>query len=61
MQQQGGERGRPGRRGCCRGYGFAQLTLDARGEAEMMEKDLILSGKCKHCGKEVRRVVEPQD
>jgi hypothetical protein len=29
--------------------------------AEMMEKDLILSGKCKHCGKEVRRVVKPRD
>ena len=29
--------------------------------AEMKGKDLILRGKCKHCGKGVCRVVEPED
>ncbi|HUT28868.1 MAG TPA: hypothetical protein VMX13_03665 [Sedimentisphaerales bacterium] len=29
--------------------------------AEMRGKDLILRGRCQHCGKEVCRVVEPED
>jgi hypothetical protein len=29
--------------------------------AEMIGKDLILRGKCKQCGKEVCRVVEPEN
>ena len=28
---------------------------------EMVEKDLILRGKCNHCGNEVCRLVEPED
>jgi len=29
--------------------------------AEMKGKDLILRGKCQHCGKDICRVVEPED
>jgi hypothetical protein len=29
--------------------------------AEMNGKDLILQGKCRHCGKDICRVVEPED
>ena len=29
--------------------------------AEMKGKDLILKGKCQHCGKDVCRVVEPEN
>ena len=29
--------------------------------ADMKKRDLILRGKCKHCGNDVCRVVEPED
>jgi hypothetical protein len=30
-------------------------------KAQMKGKDLVLEGKCKNCGKDVCRVVEPED
>lgn len=42
--------------GKCRGA--VQIILE---NAKMKKKDLILRGKCKNCGKDVCRVVEPEN
>jgi len=41
--------------GQCRGS--VTIILET---AEMVQDDLVLRGKCKDCGGEVRRVVEPE-
>jgi len=43
---------------CARCLGSVTILL---GSAEMKGKDLVLRGKCQHCGKDVCRVVEPED
>ena len=42
---------------CTKCIGSVTIILET---AEMKDKDLILQGKCKHCGKDVCRVVEPE-
>lgn len=43
---------------CGRCLGSVPIFLET---AEMKGKDLILRGKCQHCGKDVCRLVEPED
>ncbi len=43
---------------CGRCLGSVLIVLES---AEMKGKDLILRGKCQHCGKDICRVVEPED
>lgn len=43
---------------CGKCLGAVSIVLET---AEMKKKDLILKGKCKNCGKDVYRVVEPED
>jgi len=43
---------------CGRCLGSVTILLET---AEMNGKDLILRGKCQHCGKDICRVVEPED
>jgi hypothetical protein len=43
---------------CTNCLGSVPIILET---AEMKKKDLILRGQCKHCGKDVCRVVEPED
>ena len=43
---------------CGRCLGSVTILLET---AEMNGKDLILRGKCKECGKDVCRLVEPED
>jgi len=43
---------------CGRCLGSVPILLET---AEMKGKDLILRGKCQHCGKDICRVVEPED
>ena len=43
---------------CTNCLGSVPIVLET---AEMKKKDLILIGKCKHCGSEVYRIVEPED
>jgi hypothetical protein len=43
---------------CSRCSGAVPIVLE---KAEMWQDDLILSGKCRHCGKDIRRLVEPEN
>jgi len=43
---------------CSRCLGSVPIVLE---KAEMRQDELILSGKCQHCGKDIRRVVEPEN
>jgi len=43
---------------CGRCLGCVTILLE---KAEMNGKDLILRGKCQHCGKDICRVVEPEN
>lgn len=43
---------------CGKCLGSVPIVLET---AEMKKKDLILRGKCKLCGKDICRVVEPED
>jgi hypothetical protein len=43
---------------CGKCLGSVPIILET---AKMRKKDLILRGKCKLCGKEICRVVEPED
>jgi len=43
---------------CSKCLGSVTILLET---AEMDGKDLILRGKCQHCGKDICRVVEPED
>jgi len=43
---------------CSRCRGSVTTLLET---AEMKGKDLILRGKCKNCGKDICRVVEPEN
>ena len=43
---------------CVKCLGSVTILLKS---AQMDGKDLILRGKCQHCGKKVCRVVEPED
>jgi len=43
---------------CGNCLGSVHIVLET---AEMRKKDLILKGKCKTCGKNVCRVVEPEN
>jgi len=43
---------------CSRCLGSVPIVLE---KAEMRQDDLILSGKCQHCGKDIGRVVEPEN
>ena len=43
---------------CAKCLGSVTILLN---RAEMDGKDLILRGKCQHCGKKICRVVEPED
>ena len=43
---------------CGRCRGSVPIVLES---AEMDGKDLILRGKCRHCAKDVCRVVEPEN
>jgi hypothetical protein len=43
---------------CSRCLGSVTILLET---AKMNGKDLILRGKCKHCGKDICRLVEPED
>jgi len=42
---------------CGRCHGPVTIILET---AEMKGKDLVLLGKCQHCGKDICRVVEPE-
>jgi hypothetical protein len=43
---------------CGRCLGSVPIFVET---AEMRGKDLILRGRCQHCGKDICRVVEPED
>lgn len=43
---------------CSRCRGSVTILLET---AEMKDKDLILRGKCQNCGKNICRVVEPEN
>ncbi|MBN2455148.1 MAG: hypothetical protein JXB29_01205 [Sedimentisphaerales bacterium] len=43
---------------CSKCLGSVTIILE---KAEMNGKDLILRGKCQHCGKDICRVVEPEN
>jgi len=43
---------------CSRCSGPVPIVLE---KAEMMQDDLILRGKCQHCGKDICRLVEPEN
>ncbi len=43
---------------CGRCLGSVPIILET---AKMKGKDLILRGKCQHCGKNICRVVEPEE
>jgi len=43
---------------CGKCLGSVPILLET---TEMKGKDLILRGKCQHCGKDICRVVEPDD
>ena len=43
---------------CSKCLGSVTILLET---GEMKGKDLILKGKCQHCGKDVCRVVEPEN
>ncbi|MGB2866489.1 MAG: hypothetical protein WBC05_24375 [Sedimentisphaerales bacterium] len=43
---------------CSKCLGSVTILLET---AEMIGKDLILRGKCQNCGKDICRVVEPED
>ena len=43
---------------CSRCLGSVPIVLE---KAEMRRDELILRGKCRHCGKDICRVVEPEN
>jgi len=43
---------------CSRCLGSVPIVLE---KAEMRRDELVLMGKCRHCGKDICRVVEPEN